>query len=326
VDRVVQRDHDIVKSGPLLFRDENYTDSPDLLTERALRYAIAPGAWVSDVRRGVAGNVLGNEGAQPSDPRQILLAPGDPKLEKDDPITNPPGPDVMHPTGVRVRQYHHFPANGPGSAFLSENLGRVQVGSGLHIAGSVSSNPGETMPDALRRIQKDQSPHYGAGVWITGTAENAIRIQGYTRHAALDLWQQDGDQNIAWQNKDATGTSALRADRTSGDFVLSTTMQQDGVATLTGADGLTVTELHGLSGTAVRARNLRGHQTVAKGAKSAAVQFPLDRPEPDRSYHLFLQCTWLTQSAVVTRSETGFAASFSVGAPDNAGFDWLLVR
>jgi hypothetical protein len=325
VERVIQRDSEVVKSGPLLFRDDNYTDSPVLLDERSLRYIIAPGAWVSDVRHGVAGNVLGNEGAQPTDPRRILLAPGHPELAENDPITNPPGPDLMHPTGVRVRQYHHFPATGPGSSFLSENFGRVQVGAGLHVAGSVTPKKGETLPDALLRVQKDQNPHYIDGVLISGTSVDGIRIRGYTKHAALDLWQEHGDQNIVWQRTDAGGSSVLRADRASGDFVFTTTMQDNAAAVLTGSSlGLALTELRGLSGTSTRAHNLRGRQSVAETGTSATVTFPAE--ETDQDYHLFLQCTWLTQSAVVTRTKTGFEATFSVAAPKDAGFDWLLVR
>lgn len=98
-DRPMQRGHEIVKAGPLLFRDTNITESKANVDPRTLRYVIAPGACVNDVRDGVAGNVLGNEGAQPGDPRRVLLAPGKPELAKDDPITNPPGADVWQPSG-----------------------------------------------------------------------------------------------------------------------------------------------------------------------------------------------------------------------------------
>jgi len=323
VDRVFQRAHEAAKSGPLLFRDDNYTDGMAQVEERKLGYIIAPGAWVSDVRRGVAGNVLGNEGAQPADPRRILLAPGEPDFAKDDPIANPPGPDVWHPSGFRARQFHHYPATEPGASFLSENYGRVQVGSGLHVAGSVAPDPGESMPDALRRIQKDQQPHYRQGVWITATTEAAIRIQGYTKKAAIDLRQEHGDQKILWFNTKLTGFSTLHADRGSGDFIFSTTLK-DLVATLSGEHGLALTTLRGLSGTSQPARNLRGRKAVKKDEDRATVMLPVK--EDNDQYHLFIQCSWLTESAVVKRSDSEFEVSFSVKAPEDTGFDWLLVR
>lgn len=324
VDRVIQRAHAVVKSGPLLFRDDNYTESAAQVDGRKLRYIIAPGAWVSDVRHGVAGNVLGNEGAQPTDPRRILLAPGQPELAKDDPVTNPPGPDVMQPTGFRALHIHHFPAFGPGASFLSDNIGNVQVGSGLHIAGAVKTDPGESVPDALKRVQKDQKPHYSSGIRISGSTETAIKIEGYAEKSALELWQTHGDQNVVWVSTDATGSSTLRGDRTSGDFVFTTIVrQQAAIANLTGPNGLALTELRGLSGTSKQARNLRGHQDVAERDTRATVVFPA--AETDSAYHLFIQCSWLTQSAVVKRSTGEFTVEFGP-APANAGFDWLLVR
>ena len=324
VDRVFQRAHEVAKSGPLLFRDENYTDDKSRIEERKLGYIIAPGAWVSDVRNGVAGNVLGNEGAQPADPRRILLAPGEPDFAENDPITNPPGPDVWHPSGFRARQFHHFPATSPGDAFLSENYGRVQVGSGLHVAGSVAPDPGESMPDALRRIQKDQQPHYQQGVWITATTDAAIRIQGYSKNAAIDLRQQQGDQKILWFNSDLTGFSTLHADRGSGEFLFATTLKKDAVAVLSGEKGIALTKLHGLSGTSTPARNLSGRQEVKKNEDRATVLLPVK--EDDDRYRVFLQCSWLTESAVVTRSDTQFEVSFGTKPTEDTGFDWLLVR
>jgi hypothetical protein len=173
-------------------------------------------------------------------------------------------------------------------------------------------------------VQKDQRPHYSAGVWVTAPSEVAIRLQGYTQKAAIELWQTDGDQKIVWLNTQATGRSTLHADRTSGRFIFATIAQRFEVSILSGQNGLALTTLHGLSGTSTAASNLRGRQAVEKSKTGAAVTFAVK--EPDATYHLFLQCSWLTQSAVVTRSDTGFEAQFSSPAPADASFDWLLVR
>lgn len=330
VDRVFQRDREVAKSGPLLFRADNYTTAKAEVDPRRLKYILAPGAFVADVRDGVAGNVLGNEGVQPTDARRIVLAPGDPQLAPGDPITNALGPDVFHPTGFRARQIHHFPASSAGASFLSENLGRVQVGCGLHIAGLLDRNAGEAAEHALARLQKDGKPQYGCGLWFTSTAESALRIEGYSRSAALELVQWDGDQRILWKNPETGQTSDLRADRPTGDFVLSTT-HGDGTAILTGGGGLALTELRGLSATATAAHNLRGTQALKKDDTKASVTFvqadgATPNPEPDAHYRVFLQCTWPTASAVVRRTADGFDVEVSEKAPDGASFDWLLVR
>jgi hypothetical protein len=327
VDRPNQRSSDVATSGPLLFREINVTESKAQVDTRTLRYIIAPGAWVSDVRNGVAGNVLGNEGAQPSDARKIVLAPGHPDLVADDPITNPPGADVLQPSGFRVRHVHQYPAFGPGASFVSENLGRVQVGNGLFIGGTVIPDPGETIPDAIKRVQKDQRPLYINGALIAAPTDTAIRVEAYTERAAVELFQLDCDQDIVWWSSDYSNRSSLHRDRTSGDFVFTSYMNRDFAApNLTGPGGISLTKLSGISSTSTAARNVCGFQTVEATKSDASVQFPMEKPEPDRKYHVFIQCNWHTRSAVVTRLETGFSVTFSDTAPANAGFDWLLVR
>ncbi len=327
VDRSIQRTHEVVKAGPLLFCDVNATEGKVQVDERRLRYVIAPGSWVTDVRNGVAGNVLGNEGAQPTDPRRIVLAPGQPELAKDDPITNAPGPDVLHPTGFRVRQIHHFPGIGQGAAFASENLGRLQVGSGLHVGGAVKQKRGESIPDALKRVQKDQRPLYVFGVHITAPTTTAIRIQGYTERAAIELFQYDCDQAIEWWSADGSDRSTIHRDRGNGDFVLTADIGVKFVpATLTGPFGVAMKQLHGLSSTMTAARNLCGQQAVAAGAAGATVIFDMDRSEADGNYRVFVQCTWQTTTIVTARSATEFKVTFGTAPTGNETFDWLLVR
>src|SRR5262249_31079439 len=128
VDRPIQRASDVVTTRPLLFLDRHLTNDGDALDARSLDYVIAPGAWVSALRDAVG-----------SDARSTLLAPGDAGLNTGDDITNPPGGDVWHPTGFRVRHRHYYPSMGAASSFESNNLGRVQVGNGLFVtAGGVA--------------------------------------------------------------------------------------------------------------------------------------------------------------------------------------------
>lgn len=82
----------------------------------------------------------------------------------------------------------------------------------------------------------------------------------------------------------------------------------------------------GLSATAVAANNLRGVDVpVAGGVLSATITFA--SPEPDASYAVMTECSWLTVRAVVNKSTTGFTAQFATAAPHGGGkLSWVLVR
>jgi hypothetical protein len=152
---------------------------------------------VSDVRNRATGNVLGNEGAQRNALRRIFLAPGQPDLAKNDPITNPPGPDVMHPPASASARSTTSPppAPAPPSPARTSAASRSETDSTRR-----RSHPdtGESMANALKRVQKDQRPLYATGVRITAPTETAIRIDGYTERGALELFQKDSDQDIVW--------------------------------------------------------------------------------------------------------------------------------
>jgi hypothetical protein len=80
------------------------------------------------------------------------------------------------------------------------------------------------------------------------------------------------------------------------------------------------------SATAVAANNLRGVDVpVAGGVLSATITFA--SPEPDASYAVTTECSWLTVKAVVNKSATGFTAQFATAAPHGGGkLSWVLVR
>jgi hypothetical protein len=314
VDRPIQRNDQPVKAGPWLFRDDNVTLAKFQIDERALRYVIAPGAWVSDVRDGAAG-----------DPRHILLAPGDPQLAAGDAITNPPGADVMQPVGFRVRHADHYPAFQPGASFATENLGNVQVGSALFVGNFVTPDIGEGMPAALARLQKDARPLFDKGIWIVAPTGTALRVDGYTERGAIELFQTQSEQKVVWWSPEATGFSSLHRDRASGDFVFAATIRQNpDTATLTGPLGIALKDVRGLSSTTTAAHNLCGHATVPK--TTSAVTVTLSPAEADADYRVFVQCSWFTQSIVANRSTGSFDVKFSPAPAGDETFDWLLVR
>ncbi len=91
------------RGGPTLFRFTNH--STDERHTRPLACIVATGAWASDVRDAVCGDLPGSVGsAGPHDQRTIRLAPF-PQMgtrvdfEPNHPITQPLGADVWRPTG-----------------------------------------------------------------------------------------------------------------------------------------------------------------------------------------------------------------------------------
>ncbi|HEX3525650.1 MAG TPA: hypothetical protein VH988_01160 [Thermoanaerobaculia bacterium] len=298
------------RSGPTLFRFDNYS-TPG--AEKELAYLIAPGAWVSDVRRAVAGDLVGALGqAKPEDARTLVLAPsGSSGAATDfapgDTITNAVGPDPWQPTGFRARHFDSFPSAMPGTSYLSENYGKVQLGSALAVLGP--TDPAQ---------QKDAQYPFDAPIFILAGSTTAIRIRGPVEKAALDLWQPAGNPHkIRWLVQDGGSAATLHADPSDGTFRFA-----GGDLDF---DQKSSRNQQGLSGDAKGANNLRGID-LPVGAGAARLQVTFRTSEPDAAYALFVQCSWPTLT-VVTKTAAGFAAAFSPAAPAVGGtLDWLLVR
>jgi hypothetical protein len=302
------------QGGPTLFRWDNYTIGDGNLKWHD--YIIAPGAWVSDVRRGVAGDKPGNIGqANAGDERTIFLAPststGPLDFAKDDPITNPPGPDVWIPTAFRARHFDSFPGMMQGVSFLSESSSKVQLGAALLVNGT-----SQTLA-AAAASQKDGAPMFAAGVEVVACTKNAFLLRGEVEQDAIRLSQlNDKPNRITWLCKGMTWGSSLHADPASGNFVFfggDLDFQDRG-------------SLHqsGLSATGIAARNLSAVKVpVPAGAKE--IVLPL-RQEHDADYGILVECSWLTLKAVTDKTKTSFKILFDTAAPAGATLDWLLVR
>jgi hypothetical protein len=306
-------------TGPTLFLFDNYSVDDATYAKNKLAYIIAPGAWVSDARDGVAGNLPGNIGAaSPSDERKLLLAPSSTEgaaldFEPGDAITNPPGPDVWIPTGFRTRHFHNFPAAIQGASFLSENFGKVQVGSGLTISGPVGSLA------EVAKGTKDKATSYQFGVFILASTDSAIAIRGPVKTGALDFWQPGGNvQPLRWFVNDGASASTLFADPHTGNFLFGggdVDLQSSGIVNASG-----------LSGGRSPAHNLRGIGVdVPAGSTTVSVAFL--KAEADANYAVLLECSWLTTKSVKNKTATGFDVEFSAG-PDTGGgkLDWFLIR
>lgn len=292
-----------------------------------LNYIIAPGAWVSDVRRAVAGTMPGNIGvATAGDERTLVLAPS-PSMgptfpfEAGDPIVNPAGPDPWLPTAFRARHFNYYPGALKGASFHSENFGKVQLGAGLQISGA------EGTINEVRDKQKDKATSFDTGIYIFAATNSAIRIRGPVQEGAIDLWQpEDNEQKIRWRRKDGNH-STLHASPIDGAFVFGGgNVDYSGNSTI---------KHGGISATATPSRNLRGiNVPVPAGSTVVNLVFTqtisgnqVPMPEADKEFAVMIECSWMTAKVVKHKTIDGFTVEFDQGAPAGGGtFDWLLVR
>jgi hypothetical protein len=318
------------RSGPILFQFASYTTDKNSIRE--LKYIIAPGAWVSDVRDGVSSWALGHQSATAEDRRLIVLAPSSTDgaslpggtsldFEPNDPIANALGANVWKPTGVRVRHFDNFPGSLAGYSFIAENLGKVQLGSGLFI----DSANARTLKDAANH-QKDGEPAYIAGISVYASTVYALLVSGDVKAAAINFAQrQDGNPHrIQWHVRDGASGATLHADPKSGDFIFS------GGDIFTGGNvnhqGRGSLRQSGISATDTAAKNLRGiNVPVPAGAASVDIAFPL--LESDATYAVSVTCSWATMTAVTAKGTNGFKVALGTPPPTAGGtLDWLLVR
>lgn len=303
-------------AGPTLFRQENYSWKDHV---RPLDYIIAPGAWVSDVRYGISGNVFGNLGRPlESENRRLVLAPtksDGTKFDFDpgDPVTQPPGPDVELPTGYRIRHFNAYPGLGGGGSYVAINYGRVQVGAALSVSG-----PAGKLED-IQKKQKDGKPSFASALDVGASTATAIKLTGPVSDYAIDLHQVDGNaKNIRWFNSWGQKNPTLGVNPKTGNFVFSGgNLQLDGCGTVRQA---------GISATDLPAKNLRGIQVPVK-AKAKSLEVKFERQEQDSKYAVLTECSWITMKAVKQRTENGFTVVFENPAPEDGGqIDWFIVR
>lgn len=309
------------RGGPRLMDASNYSISEKNSVQ--LRYVIAPGAWASDVRDGVAGYRPGNVWRATAAESRIVLLASAPffgssvDFAPGDPITQPPAADAWLPTGYRVRHFNGFRGLKTGASFHARNAGRVQVGSGLLID---VARPGEL--DSVLKYQKDHLAPYDTGIDVNAVTHSALRVRGDVKFAAIDLWSQDGNvKKVSWRVPKQSGrrVSSLYADTDTGRIVVD-------------AGGLdlnktAVVRQRGLSGTDTPARNLRGIDVgVRQGARELQVSFPPQRSELDARYSITVQPSWKTMDWVVEKTPGGFRVAFSEAAPGGASVDWQLIR
>jgi hypothetical protein len=312
--------------SPTLYRPENYTWDGHV---RPLSYLIAPGAYVNDVSRAVAG---GDRGGQ----RVLGLAPHSAQATSvdfaaGDRVEQAIGSDPFKPEAMRVWIWEDVPGQYPAAVFDVANYGNVSRYSVLTVAGGP-----EKLDDVAQR-------HEPKPAWDNIIVQNAavtvgLNLRADFANAAILFQQPHREQPIKWHyghplelpdDSGKTGiTKAVSAPATSPKIASLTVSRATGEFQFTGGGvqaGGSVSGVAGLSGDAKPARNLRGKNlAVAPGEKSIRVRFA--ESEPDGDYAVFIEQSWLTARAISDKHADGFTINFATAAPDKATLDWMLVR
>lgn len=305
-----------LKAGPRLYSRSNYSTSDS--RKKALKYIIAPGAWVSDTRKGISGYKFGNAGiATKGEPRTLVLAPtrsfgSKVDFAKDDPIIQPVGSNVYAPTGFRVRHFNMTPPMPQmgNSSYEATNWGRTNVATALAVHGPMGK-----LEDILKR-QKNGATPFGAAVIVNTATTNTFVVRGPVRNAAFDFWQHDSNiKKIQWRQPRGYAYFYVKPENSNFTF-------QGGELELSSKGTV---KQRGISATDKPAMNLRGMNIPVKnGVKNIAIKFK--KPEVDANYSVTVQPTWLTMDCVTEKTKNGFNVEFSQAAPQGAKVDWQLIR
>jgi hypothetical protein len=291
---------------------------------RELRYIIAPGAVVCDVRGGVAEDDNAVVG------RTLVLQPngdfgaGGLPFATGDPIEQALGPQPWNPTGFRVRHLTHFPSIIEEASFYGGSYGTAPVQYGLYLTGI----------DAASQY-RGTGTAYGTGVRIdavTGrgidlvgdiTFDTSVSFQGIgapDAGVAIALHQGPGKHRkvIAWSTRQEQLLATLGFDPDSATYRLAG-------ATALDVGGARLSNTTGVSATGTPAQNLRGI-SVSVSADATGLDITLPHPEVDAHYALALTPSWLTRTAVTTKTAAGFHIAFDQPPATRQTIDWLLIR
>ena len=294
--------------APLLYRRDNYTWDGHL---RPLEYVIAPGTYVNDVSRAVAG---GDRGGQ----RTLGLAPyadqaGPLDFAPGDAIEQAIGPDPFKPQALRVWMWEDVPGKYPSAVIDLANHGAASRFSAMTVAGG-----GATLEDTRRRHQR--KPAWDNILVLNAASGVGINCRADFADAAILFHQPGREQPIKWHYAQAEGlppkTASLTVSRATGEL----DFRGGGIR----ANG-SISAAAGLSGEQAPARNLRG-KNVAVPAKATSCRVRFAHPEADGDYAVFVEQTWLTARAVSDKGPEGFTVSFASPAPAAAKLDWMIVR
>lgn len=302
--------------SPNLYTKESYTWDDHV---KPLNYIIAPGTYVNDVSRAVAGGDRGGQRILGVAPYRDSSSSYD--FEAGDPVEQAIGPDPFKPQMFRSWLWEDVPGPFPSSMFDFANNGAASRHAVLWLHGG-----GTTLEDVAKR--KEQKPSWDNFLVFDTAVGTGVNFRGDTTDAAIRFEQPTADQPIKWKyGKTTVGPDGEEQRQPAKDATLTVSREtgelnfQGGGVRVNGA----VTAAKGLSGDATAAKNLRGKNVpVTAAAKSLRITFPT--PEADGDYAVFIEQSWLTERAISDKTAEGFTISFAAGAPAGAKVDWMIVR
>lgn len=311
--------------SPTLYRQENYTWDGHL---RPLNYVIAPGAYVNDVSRAVAGGDRGDQRTLGMAPHSAMNTSHD--FAAGDPLEQAIGPDPFKPQPMRVWMWEDVPGQFPSAVFDIANYGAASRYSVLSVAGGPAK-----LDDVGQR--HEQKPAWDNVIVMNSAATVGLNLKADFATAAILFQQPHREQAIHWHYAHAstepqspkTGvTKAATTPPISRKVATLTVSRETGEFQFAGGGvraGGSVSQVAGLSGDEQPARNLRG-KNVAIDANSTVLKVRFPQREADGNYAVFVEQSWLTNRAISDKTPEGFSVTFATPAPDKATVDWMLVR
>lgn len=312
--------------GPTLYNNENYTWDGHV---RPLSYIIAPGTYVNDVSRAVAGGDRGGQRKLGVAAHAGINSKFD--FEAGDPIEQAIGPDPFKPQAFRVWMWEDVPGQFPAAVMDVANHGAVSRYSVISVAGG---------PANLDDVQKrhEPKPAWDNVIVVNTAATVGLNFKADFAKAAILFQQPHHEQPIQWhyghapiEPDDGAKTGITKAVSTPAkpvDVASLTVSRQTGEFQFKGQGlqtGGAVSGVTGLSGDSKPAKNLRGKNvTIEANSTTVKVRFP--QAEADGDYAVFIEQSWLSNRAISDKTPEGFTVTFEKAAPAKATIDWMLVR
>jgi len=317
-----------------------------------LRYIIAPGSFVTDVRDALPTGIFNDPAGLLNSPRIIRLAPfpnASDAFKELELIEQPAGASPQIPTGYRNRNINFFPGI-TGSSYTAENNGPTSMGTGLWVTSYANLQ------------SKDDMPKFSCGVLVSASNSKGLVISGPSLESAISLENSTKNAiNITGPCSNygiAMSGSAISSFLIGGQYTqygLLIQTPDDPMKPHTAAIGLSqieggVKKIRWIGKGAQWNSNIYANETtgdlmfekISVGAPTkninlsrskVTVQVPAGATEwkvtgiheGSNSYAVFVDCDWFVRTKVVGKTLTEFTIVFDVAPQANGILSWFIV-